>query len=761
MKVKTLTSILLGAFLSILVCSAYAETFEDSADYVKRGWVLRDKLEEEEALMQECLDKFSAEADRLASTLTIMPGEDKAPFYKVMNDVATCYFILGEAYMRAQKNDKAIETFEAITKMYPFAQQWDPRGWWWSVKEKAIQSLLKLNPDWCTGNEEACKKLEPENPFPPQDIVLVNEGTEFPINYEKYGHFEGVGTPDFKYVIEDRDGLVAASGVGVYPNTKYVREDPEFKKVKKDIFKIDHWKVLMSRDFKSAFYRWNFAPEPAHVRQFYLGDIMERAGKIQQAIKAYYSCIVFYSKGYGKTYFDTPWYIAKAALGRINYLLEKHKEFGYVLEGARIRTENGFDNDVSNDKFFINPGKFVKREDAKKTTKRELGKVIKTIGTKVQLKNYENGDWQLFVEDKPFVVKGVTYDPTRVGEAPDDGTLEEWTEQDVNENGIIDGPYETWVDENFNNEQDEDEPVVGDFALIKRMGANVIRRYHQPHKPQNKVLRDLYESYGVMTMMCDFLGKYTLGSGADWETGTIYDNPEHQAKMIESVKEMVMKHKDEPYVLMWLLGNENVYGVACDADKNPVSYFKFLNKVAKIVKEIDPTRPVGTVSGDLLYLDLFGKYCPDVDVFGTNSYRGKYGFGDFWTDVKEFTGKAAMLTEYGVSSISDNYTKEEGEAYQAEYYYGTWMDMAHNMAGYGEGNSLGGVLFEWVDEWWKAYEPYIHDERGQFIGPFLDGYIHEEWLGVTSQGDGSKSPFLRQLKKAYFVYEDLWNREDN
>lgn len=756
-----LTRIIAKTFLIILFSffSTSVLALEDSADYVKKGWVLRSNLEEVVALMDECVEKFGAEANSQAAGLDKMPKEDKVEFYKSMNDVATCLFIKGEAYMKAERNSESIAVFESIVEKYPFAQQWDPRGWFWSVKEKAVLTLLKLDPKWCDESPEKCEKPEKEIEFPISELILSDPGTEFPIDYEKYGTFEKVGTSDYRYLITDRNGLSAAVGGGVYPNTKSVRNDPEFQKIKKEIFKIDHWKILGSRDLKRAFYRWNFAPEPTHVRQFYIGDILERAGKIEQAIKAYYACITHFSKGYGKTYFDTPWYIAKAAIARITYLLDTHKEIGYVLKDASIVIEGGFDNDVSNDKFKINPGKFVKRSELALDTKRDFGKVVKSTGTNVKLVQYESGDWQLFVKEEPFIIKGVTFDPTRVGESPDDQTLEEWTEQDSNNNGIIDSPYETWVDKNYNNVQDSDEPVVGDFALMKRMGANVIRRYHQPHKPNKEILRDLYESYGIMTMMCDFLGKYTLGSGAPWEPGTDYRNPEHQKNMIESVKEMVNEHKDEPYLLMWLLGNENVYGVACNADKDPEGYFMFVNKVAKIIKEMDPTRPVGVVSGDLLYLDKFGELCPDVDVFGTNSYRGKYGFGDFWKDIKSFSGKAAMLTEYGVSSISNGYSKEEGEAYQAEYYRGTWNDIYKNSAGYGAGNSLGGVLFEWVDEWWKAYEPTIHDERGQFIGPFLDGYIHEEWLGVTSQGDGKSSPFLRQLKKAFFVYEDLWNKE--
>jgi beta-glucuronidase len=754
----------LACFLICLVSAVRAEEpakapLADSAEYVKKGWTLRDDLAQTIALMDEAIAMYGAAADAQAAGIKDWPKED-VTLNREMNDVATCLFIKAESYARAGKTPDAVATFAAIIEKYPFAQQWDPRGWFWSVKEKAVQSIQKYDATWCGTHAGACEIKKHEPLFAASDLTLADEGTEFPIDYTKYGTFEAAGTKDFRYILNDREGLAKASGEGVYPNTASVKADPEYLAMKAQVFKIDHWKVLTSRDFKSAFYRWNFAPEPAHVRQFYLGDILERAGYIKQAIKAYHACLVHYPKGYGKTYFNTPWYISKAALARITYLLKAHPEFGYALLDASVVIENGFDNDVNNDVYIVNPGRFVKNETVAAEVARPLGSILAEVGTTTKLVKYDSGDWQLSVDGKPYFIKGITYDPTRVGEAPDDGSLEEWTVQDTNKNGLLDGPYETFVDANGNNQQDADEPTVGDFALLKRMGANTIRRYHQPHKPEKKALRELYEKYGIRTILGDFLGKYTLGSGAPWNPGTDYRNEEHQKAMMESVKQMVLEHKDEPYVLFWLLGNENVYGVACNADKDPEGYYTFVNNVAKMIKELDPSRPVAVCGGDLLYVDVFGRLCPDVDIFGTNAYRGKYGFGDMWLDVKKYTDKPFFLTEYGVSSISSGYTKEVGEAYQVDYHRGTWQDIYAHRAGHGAGNSLGGVAFEYLDEWWKAYEPSIHDERGQFIGPFLDGYIHEEWLGVVGQGDGSKSPFLRVLKPAYLEYERMWNSDD-
>lgn len=292
------------------------------------------------------------------------------------------------------------------------------------------------------------------------------------------------------------------------------------------------------------------------------------------------------------------------------------------------------------------------------------------------------------------------------------------------------------------------------------MGVNLLRLYKQPFELNKDLLRQMYEEYGIYVAMGDFLGKYTHGSKASWEVSACYDNKAHQDNMLESVQAMVENYKDEEFVLFWILGNENVYGAGCNANKKPDSFFKFVNKAAKLIKSLDPMkRPIAIASGDALYLNKFAQFCPDVDIFGTNSYRGKYGFLDLWQEIKRIADKPSMISEYGVPAFAMGYTNKEAENFQADYHKANWLDIVNNSAGSGSGIAIGGFIFEWIDEWWKAYEPFYHDRKGLFSGPFLDGYMHEEWLGITGQGQGKNSPFLRVLRPAYYVYKQLWNKQ--
>lgn len=742
------------------------------ADIVVKSWEAQSKGEFGRVYdyASQALQRFAPEARAQQKTLTEFPPTEKAKNYDILNDVATCLFVKGEALLKENKTDEAKGVFKTIIADYAFAQAWDPRGWYWKVAEKAQSTLDKLEKGLSAIEAETSSEEDRYKNTPRTKIVLYDPGKEEIVDYDDYGDFSGIGTKDYKYNVKFQDGLSEAAGEGIYPNTTSVRWDPMLAEVKKDKrLGGGHWDFVHSPDLQAAFIKWALAPEPPGIKLFYTGLVLERSGLIKHAIKAYYAIIVHFPYTVGWTYWHTPWYVGQAAINRIQYLCKQYPQVNMKITGARIWVENGFDNDIANDVFIVTPGKIVKNHIPETITdkikkyinKRILqSKIKRRLGSgKVRFIQLENGDWQLFADNKPYVIRGITYSVAKVGQSPDDGTLRNWMEYDDNKNGKCDGPYDSFVDANGNDKQDADEPAIGDFALLKRMGVNTVRLYHQPFGIKKEILRDLYQRYGIRVVLGDFLGKYAIGSGASWFEGTDYENPEHQKKMLESVKQMVSEFKDEPYILMWLLGNENVYGVACNADKKPEAYFRFVNQAAQLIKSLDSEHPVAVASGDVLFLDRFAKYAVDVDAFGANVYRGENGFGSFWESVKYLTDKPAFITEYGCPAYAYGMSREEAENAQAQYLRGCWEDIADNGAfGTGQGNAIGAFLFEWLDEWWKAYEPSYHDKKGLWKGPFPDGSMHEEWLGVAGQGDGRLSPFLRRLRKSYDVYQKLWRK---
>lgn len=734
-----------------------------SAEFVGKGWEASSEgnLSKLEGIVEQCLALYGEAAKKQQAQLTGFPARGKEGDYQALNDVATVLFIKAEAMMNYGRLEEAKAIFKQIISDYHWAQAWDPRGWFWSVAEKSQASLdvmtgnVKEEPDKVDGGIKTYPKLS----FPGKDKV---------INYKKYGEFVGVGTRDYVYQVKDPKGLSEAVGEGIYPNTGAILKDPRYKKAQQE-GRLDgsHWDFVHSDDLEAAFFKWATAPEPGGIKLFYTGMILEKANMYYDALRAYHALVVHFPKSVGWTYWQTPWYPAQAAIAKIKHIIRTHPELKLKANWMKIEVNNGYDNDISNDVIITFPGIIEEKNWIDQVKERfgwdkprvNLGKIKKTVGSgQVRLVQFENSHWQLQVNGQPFIIRGMTYHPTKIGQSPDKGTLVSWMTADVNNNGKADGPYDSWVDRNLNNEQDADEPVVGDFQLLKEMGVNTIREYHQPFPLNKELMRQMHKDHGIYVIVGDFLGKYTLGSGAKWSEGTDYENPEHQKSMMESVRKMVMEYKDEPYVLLWLLGNENNYGVACNADKKPAAYFKFANEVAKMIKSLDPNHPVAIGNGDTLYLDIFAQNAPDVDIFAANVYRGDYGFGSFWEQVLDASGKPAFITEFGSPAYAKHLTKLEAEESQANYHQGNWTDIAVNAAGQpnGAGNALGGVVFEWMDEWWKNYEPFYHDKKSDAIGPFPGGYYYEEWFGITAQGKGSHSPFLRQLRKTYFTYQSMW-----
>ncbi len=380
-----------------------------------------------------------------------------------------------------------------------------------------------------------------------------------------------------------------------------------------------------------------------------------------------------------------------------------------------------------------------------------------------------SGGWTLSVDGQAYFVRGVVYQPIKIGEDPNAGTLRDWMIEDDDHDGRIDAPYQSWVDKNRNNKRDPAEPIVGDFRLLQEMGANTIRIYHHPsnakelqtiygdneslkmqfaHPPNLALLRDLFKTYGIRVAIGDVLGAYTVGSGASWDAGTDYRDHKQCENMMTSVEDMVRQFQNEPFLLVYVLGNENNLEYAhTNAAAYPKVYAEFVNKVARRIHELDPHHPVVLCNGETMALKTYAQYAPEVDIFGVNAYR-KPGFGTLWKEVSETYNKPILFTEFGPGKhkVKDGILDEASTAHD---HYVAWCDIERHAAGrLSPQNAIGGFAFTWLDNWWEDGEPDQQNEGG-------NGWNHE-YQGIASQGGGSDSPFLRQLRPTYAVYQKLW-----
>jgi len=292
-----------------------------------------------------------------------------------------------------------------------------------------------------------------------------------------------------------------------------------------------------------------------------------------------------------------------------------------------------------------------------------------------------------------------------------------------------------------------------EMNMLKNMGVNAIRVYTGI---QPKWIQYIYENYGIYTMLNHSFGRYGLTIDGGWMANTEYSDPRVRELLLSEVSAMVQEYQNTPGLLLYLLGNENNYGLfweGAETEDIPIedrqstiraeAMYKLFDEAAVIMKGIDTNHPVAMCNGDLLFLEIIVDECPNVDIFGTNMYRG-VSFGDAFQRVADEYGKPILFTEFGADAYN---ALENGEdqASQAYYMVGNWKEIYENAAGMGlANNSIGGFTFQFSDGWWKYGQTTnldVHDANaswanGGYTNDFVEGRnnMNEEWFGICAKG---------------------------
>lgn len=105
-----------------------------------------------ELYTKKCLELYEAEAKKQQSQLTDFAPKERVFDYWALNDVATCYFIRGKAFLDQGKIAEAQEAFRVVVEQYPHAQAWDPQGWFWKVAVGASDKLSTIGTPYDFGD---------------------------------------------------------------------------------------------------------------------------------------------------------------------------------------------------------------------------------------------------------------------------------------------------------------------------------------------------------------------------------------------------------------------------------------------------------------------------------------------------------------------------------------------------------------------------------------------------------------------------------
>ncbi len=125
------------------------ETGIDFGDYTSttltvKAWQALDAGNYDEVLVftRKCIQLYRKTADKMQGDLDSYALKEKAFDFWALNDLGTCYFIMGEAYLAQKKYTKALESFRTLVDNYFYAQCWDPKGWFW---KPAVAARGKIN----------------------------------------------------------------------------------------------------------------------------------------------------------------------------------------------------------------------------------------------------------------------------------------------------------------------------------------------------------------------------------------------------------------------------------------------------------------------------------------------------------------------------------------------------------------------------------------------------------------------------------------
>ncbi|MFT5250356.1 MAG: hypothetical protein ACI93P_002091 [bacterium] len=372
---------------------------------------------------------------------------------------------------------------------------------------------------------------------------------------------------------------------------------------------------------------------------------------------------------------------------------------------------------------------------------------------KVVVENSDQG-MKLLVDGKEFMINGMNWDYFPIGT---NYTYSLWEQPDKLIKAALDA----------------------EMGLLKNMGVNTIRVYTGM---QPKWIKYVYETYGIYTMLNHTFGRYGLTINGIWTPVTDYGDSKTKDILLSEVSAMANEYKDTPGLLLFLLGNENNYGLfwsGAETEDFPKEdekikfigesrgrfMYKLMNEAAIKLKSINKNLPVAICNGDLLFLEIVAEECKDVDIYGTNMYRGK-SFSDAFERVKKELNMPILFTEFGADAFNA-VTNQEDQKMQAIYMVENWKEIYQNAAGLGKaGNSIGGFTFQFSDGWWKYGQTKnldVHDSKASWFngGYYLDiegthNNMSEEWFGICAKGlTNAEGLYTLYPRTAYFALQDV------
>ena len=364
---------------------------------------------------------------------------------------------------------------------------------------------------------------------------------------------------------------------------------------------------------------------------------------------------------------------------------------------------------------------------------------------------YADGQGSMLIADgRPFFVQGMNWGYVPVGE---------------NYSYNLWGQSESFIKNVLDRE----------MSMLQSIGINAIRQYAGIPP---KWVEYIHAEYGIYTMINPLVGRYGVDIDGVFIPVTNYEDPKIRAVLTKQTLDIVQQYKETDGILLWLLGNENNYGLhwssfeieALPTEDQGSAKAQFLyslyGELIDAIHNIDSDHPVSIANGDLQYIDLIAEHCPNLDILGSNVYRG-VSARDLYEEVEQKLNIPVMYTEFGADAFDAKNMREDAQA-QAYYLKEQWKELyiqSYNKGGVG--NAIGGFTFQWSDGWWKYLQESnldVHDTNaswpnGGYPLDYVEGKnnMNEEWFGITAKSlpdkDGNYDLYWRP---AAYVLQDIY-----
>jgi hypothetical protein len=310
---------------------------------------------------------------------------------------------------------------------------------------------------------------------------------------------------------------------------------------------------------------------------------------------------------------------------------------------------------------------------------------------------------QLLVEQKPFVMSAICWNPVRKGQMHPDGLM-------------------------FRNPSPLDlQTIEQDFQMMRAIGINTLRTYEPIYDERVLALVERYDLYLIVPAL------------------NYYATPK------EEIEKRILRFKDYPRTLLWEIGNEWNYNQFYSQPQSPIGYEgsrELVQRTAAFIRQLDRRIPISTVHGELPSKALVESLA-EVDLWGLNVYSG-LSFGERLNQWRNISTKPMYFGEYGADAINRDRLDENA---QAEAVVRLKAELEQNLSAKDPQKvALGGAIFEWNDEWWKdaSGRPDVQDIGGIAPGggPHPDQIFNEEFWGLVDIDRKPRRVYQELLKRA-------------